>query len=174
MGSSNNVANFVKQVSNDAATPTAADVDNCIRTRSFTFMKPSTLISGDDSGIAVDITETGVWVNRTGNQVSVISADYVCGATGITAADATASSLNLFKRDAAGANQVALGTMTTATVGGGGVGNLTTGQKGAFTLSAVAGALQVPNGGVITFSRTHVGAGLVIPGGPITVRYTED
>lgn len=153
---------------------TQAAAINQIQRRTFSFLKPGAATSGDDAAAATDITETPVFVNRTGGTITIQSIDYCCGATGITAADATASTLTIFKRDAAGANQLSLGTMSTATTGSGGVGTLAVGQRGAFTLTATLANLTVVNGGVLTLTRTHASTGTVIPGGQITIYYTED
>lgn len=162
-------------VAADSTTGTTfSDVDRSLKTRVFTFMKPGLATSGDDAAAATDTTETPVFVNRTGGTITILSIDYICGATGFTAADATASSLNIFKRDAAGANQLAVATMTTATVPGLGVGTLAVGQRGAFTLTATVANLTVVNGGVLTYTRTHLSTGTVVPGGAIVITYTED
>lgn len=170
MGAGANVAQLLKQICGDSAAPTAADCDEAVRGHSVTVMKPGLATSGDDATAATDTTETPVWSNDTGAQVTITGITYRCGATGITGADATAPTLTIFKRDSAGANQVSVGTFVFNLA----AGAFTTGMRATFTLSAVAGALQVPAGGCLTYTRTHAGGGIVVPGGGITIRYTKD
>lgn len=164
------------QASDVGTTPvnTQAAATALVRERVYSFMKPGAATSGDDAAAATDIAETPVFVNTESGTITIKSVTYACGNTGITAADATASTLTIFKRDATGANQVSIATMSTATTGSGGVGTLTVGQKGAFTLTATVANRTVPVGGVLTLTRTHASTGTVIPGGPITIRYTVD
>jgi hypothetical protein len=164
------------QLSNVGATPanTQAAAAAVAQTHRITVMKPGLATSGDDAAAGTDTAETPIFVNMTGTTLTITGAKYCCGNTGFTAADATASSLNLFSRTSAGASQTAIGTMTTATTGGGGVGTLAVGQQGAFTLNATLANRVVPIGGSITYSRTHLSTGTVVPGGTITIEYTED
>lgn len=170
MGAGVTVANLLKQISGDSATPTAADCDEAVRGHSVTVMKPGAATSGDDAAAGTDITETPIWSNDTGAQITITGITYRCGATGIIGADATAPTLTIFKRDSAGANQVSVGSFIFNLANG----TFTTGMRATFTLSAVAGALQLPAGSCLTLTKTHAGAGIVIPGGGITIRYTKD
>lgn len=170
MGAGINIANALKQMTSDSTTVTGADCDEAIRGHSFTIMKPGAATSGDDAAAGTDIAETPIWSNDTGAQVTVTGITYRCGATGIIGADATAPTLTVFKRDSAGANQVSVGSFVFNLANG----TFTTGMRATFTLSAVAGAIQVAAGSTLTLTRTHAGAGIVIPGGGITVRYTKD
>jgi hypothetical protein len=176
MGALNDFANYLKgQLSNVGSTPASTQskaVDSITKHR-ITFLKPGSVPNGDDGAAATDIAETPVFVNLTGSTLLVTGITYGCGATGFTAADATASTLTIFSRDSTGATQTSIGTMSTATTGSGGVGTLTTGQKGAFTLSATMANRVVPVGGVMTFTRTHASTGTVVPGGTITIEYVE-
>ena len=153
---------------------TQAKAEQVLRTHRITVMKPGAATSGDDAAAATDTAETPIFVNLTGTTLTVTAITYGCGNTGFTAADATASTLSIFSRDSTGANQLTIGTMTTATTGGGGVGTLAVGQKGAFTLNATTANRIVPIGGVITYSRTHASTGTVVPGGTITIEYQEN
>lgn len=170
MGSGINIANTLKQMTSDSATVTAADCDEVARGHSFTVMKPGAAMTGDDSAAGTDIAETPIWSNDTGGQVTITSITYRCGNTGIIGADATAPTLTVFKRDSAGANQVSVGSFIFNLANG----TFTVGMRATFTLSAVAGAIQVANGSTLTLTKTHAGGGIVIPGGSITVRYTKD
>jgi hypothetical protein len=164
------------QLSNVGATPanTQAAAAAIAQTHRITVLKPGAATSGDDAAAATDIAETPIFVNMSGTTLTVTKITYCCGNTGFTAADATASTLTLFSRTSAGATQTSIGTMSTATTGGGGVGTLAVGQQGAFTLNATLANRVVPVGGCITLTRTHASTGTVIPGGTITIEYTED
>ncbi len=161
----------LKGAFSDATLYTAADIDRAARTRVIVFPKPGAATSGDDAAAATDTSETGVFYNGTGGTITVLSARYVCGNTGITAGDTHYSTMTLSKRDAAGANSTSLATATTQTTG---MGTLTVGQSAAFTLTATTANLKVVAGGTLNYARTHTMNGLVIPGGVIVIQYTED
>jgi hypothetical protein len=173
MSAMGDLVNYLKgQLASVGVSPllTQAAGATALQKHRITVMKPATTISGDDSGIAVDITETPIFVNLTGTTITVTGMKYASGATGMTGLDANAPSLNLFSRTSTGASQLAVAVMTFGTA----VGAITTGQQVTGTLSATVANRTVPVGGVLTLSRTHAGAGIVIPGGTITIEYTED
>lgn len=176
MGALLDLVNYLKgQTASVGSTPasTQSKADDALRKHRITVMKPGAATSGDDAAAGTDIAETPIFVNFTGSTLLVTGITYACGNTGVTAADATASTLTIFSRDSAGATQTSIGTMSTATTGSGGVGTLAVGQKGVFTLNATVASRIVPVGGVMTLTRTHASTGTVIPGGTITIEYQE-
>ncbi len=173
MGAWTEFLNYIKgqtsSVGTSGAATQAAAVAGLQKHR-ITVMKPGAATSGDDAAAATDIAEVPIFVNLTGNTITVTGVRYGCGATGIIGADATAPSLNIFRRDSAGANQTAVATMTFNLA----AGTFTTGMQATFTLNATQANRVVPVGGILTLTRTHAGGGIVIPGGTITIEYTED
>ena len=177
MSAMSDYINYLKgQLANVGATPanTQAAGASASQKHRIVVMKPGAATTGDDAAAATDTAETPIFVNLTGSTITIKQIKYACGNTGITAGDTNFSTMTIFKRDAAGANQTSLATATTQTTGAGGMGTLTVGQSAAFTLTATLANLTVVNGGVLAYTRTHSASGLVIPGGPIVIEYTED
>jgi len=160
------------QLANVGANPlnTQTAAAAALQKHRITVMKPGAATSGDDAAAATDIAETPIFVNNTGTTITVTSIKYCCGATGITGADATAPTLTIFSRNSAGGAQTSVGSFVFNLA----AGVFTTGMQATFTLNATIANRTVPVGGSLTLTRTHAGGGIVIPGGTITIEYTED
>ena len=114
---------------------------------------------------ASSVPETALGEARmkaTVTEVAVISE------AALTAADATARTLTLYNRGQAGAGTTVVATLVTNVAGGNWVAN----DKKLFTLSAVAGALNVESGDTLEIVETVAGAGTARGQCEITVRGT--
>lgn len=87
----------------------------------------------------------------------------------VAADAANNATLTVYKRDANGANQTVLGTLTTNNAGLGGADS-TAFKPVAFTLSAVAGALDVLETDIFTFAITKGGTGVQLGSGVIRIQ----
>lgn len=173
MSTAGDLVNYLKgQLANVGVSPAATQTQaaKMVQTHRISFLKPGAATSGDDAAAGTDIAETPVFVNMTGSTITITGVKQSIGATGIVGADATAPTLTLFSRTSAGASQTSIATMVFNLA----AGTFTTGMVATWTLSATLANRTVPVGGVITFTRTHAGAGIVVPGGAITIEYTED
>lgn len=169
------LANALKgAIASDSSLTSNADVTSAIQTRVFTFLKPGAATSGDDAAAGTDIAETPVFYNGTGATITITDVRYVCGNTGFTESATVYSTLTLNKRDSAGANSTSVATMKTDLVANGGVGTLTVGKQGAFTLTTTQADRVIAAGGVLCIAKTHASTGTVIPGGVIVVTYVEN
>lgn len=85
----------------------------------------------------------------------------------LTAADATANTYTLGKSDGLGGAITSQATLTTTLAGGSWVNDVLK----SFTLSAVAGALNVTRGQLITLKKTHLSTGTVTPQSTFTIKF---
>jgi len=125
--------------------------------------------SGDDAAAGTDITDNILWSNDTGFDVTLVGATFRPGTTGFTESTSVFSTMTLTKRTSTGATSTSVATATTNTVANGGLGTMTVGQTGQFTLTATIADRVIPAGSCILYSKTHASTGTIIPGGVITL-----
>jgi len=114
-----------------------------------------------DAGAATDLTEIQFSQARAKLHGKITSIEFIANAT--LAADATNyKTLTVTKYAADGTAPVVVGTMTTVLV-------TTKWVAKAFTLSAVAGALDVLEGDTFTIQNSHTASGAVTPAGVIRI-----
>ena len=114
-----------------------------------------------DAGAATDLTETQFNIPRAKVHGLITGIEFIANAT--LAADATNyKTLTVTKYAADGTTPVVVGTMTTVLV-------TTKWVAKAFTLSAVAGALNILEGDTFTIQNSHAASGAVTPAGQIRI-----
>lgn len=114
-----------------------------------------------DAGAATDLTEIQFSDARAKLHGVITSIEFIANAT--LAADATNyKTLTVTKYAADGTTPVVVGTMTTVLV-------TTKWVAKQFTLSAVAGALNILEGDLFTIQNSHTGSGAVTPAGVIRI-----
>lgn len=84
--------------------------------------------------------------------------------------DTNNATININRRDGIGGAAAVAASLTTNVATGG----LVQYQPKAFTVSAVAGAAQGPANGILTFSITKGGTGVVVPAGTLFVDIEEE
>ena len=127
--------------------------------------------TGDDAAAGTDITDNVLWSNDTGFDVTLTGATFRPGNTGFTESTSVFSTMTLTKRTSAGASSTSVATATTNTVANGGLGTMTTGQTGNFTLTATITDRTIAAGACILYSKTHASTGTILPGGLITMTF---
>ena len=115
-----------------------------------------------DAGAGTDLTEIQFSEARAKLHGMITSIEYVPNATLAATGGTDFKTLTVTKYDSAGANPVVVGTMTTTLV-------QTKWVAKAFTLSAVAHALEVLEGDQFTIQNSHGGSGAVTPAGVIRI-----
>lgn len=133
--------------------------------------KPGAATTGDDAAAATDVTDYVLWSNDTGFDVTLTGVTFRPGNTGFTESTSVYSTMTLTKRTSAGATSTSVATATTNTVANGGLGTMTTGQTGNFTLTGTIADRTIAAGACILYSKTHASTGTVIPGGVITLTF---
>lgn len=98
-----------------------------------------------------------------------VSGVVVHASAALTAHDTTNAVLTVQKLDAAGANAVTVATLTTNTTSG----NWVAGTSKAFTLSTVADALTLVEGGSLTLAITKGSTGVVVPISTIEIKVVD-
>lgn len=104
------------------------------------------------SAIAAGVPETPLGEVRGAWRVTEVS---IVSEAALTAADATARTLTIFNRGQAGAGTTVVATLVTNLAGG----NWTANDKKLFTLSAVAGALDIADGDALECVETVASTG---------------
>ncbi|MES2359930.1 MAG: hypothetical protein V4529_16445 [Gemmatimonadota bacterium] len=127
--------------------------------------------TGDDAAAGTDITDNVLWSNDTGFDVTLTGVSFRPGVTGFTESTSVFSTMTLTKRTSAGATSTSVATATTNTVANGGLGTMTVGQTGAFTLTATIADRTIAAGACILYSKTHASTGTILPGGVITLTF---
>lgn len=115
-----------------------------------------------DAGAATDLTETEFNVARAKLHGKITSIEFIANATLAATGGTDFKTLTVTKYAADGTAPVVVGTMTTVLV-------TTKWVAKAFTLSAVAGALDILEGDIFTIQNSHGGSGAVTPAGVIRV-----
>src|SRR6185369_9495134 len=126
----------INQLVCDSSLFSTSDTRNLVRLRCVSVPKPGVATTGDDAAAGTDYTDIPIWCNQTGGQVTITNISFTSGATGFTESTSVFATLTITKRTSAGASSTTVGTATTNTVANGGLGTMTTGMVGNFTLTA--------------------------------------
>lgn len=119
-----------------------------------------------DAGAGTDTvnTLTEAVLSRAKLHGTVIGVEFVVDGTTLAASGNTDfTTLTVWKRDGAGGTAVSVATITTKTIA------FTQWTAVSFTLSAVAGALDLLETDLLTLVKTHGGAGAIVPSGSVRV-----
>lgn len=115
-----------------------------------------------DAGAATDLAEANVPRARVHGKVTRV--DFVVEGTTLAASGATDyKTMTLSKRDGAGGSPVVVATVDTQTTA------FTQWTAVSFTLSAVAGALDLLETDLLTIQESHASSGAIIPAGTLRV-----
>lgn len=119
-----------------------------------------------DAGAGTDTVNTlaEALVPRAKHHGTVTAVEFVIDGTTLAASGVTDfTTLTLWKRDGAGGSAVSVATITTKTIA------FTQWTAVTFTLSVVAGALDLLETDILTLVKTHGGSGAIVPSGALRV-----
>lgn len=150
---------ILKQQQAGALSSTAC-VDPVAAAKEASSFGPVLLIDKSADSMASDTTSetyTGLYFPRACRVRGIF---IICTGAGLTAHNTNYATVTVSKRDAAAGGKTAVATLTTTLTSS---GTLTQYVGKGFVLSTVAGALDIPAGGSLTWEIAKAGSGVVVP-----------